>query len=105
MRALESHEKRPLWVTLSIFAVMEAGYFIPLYVFAPDVLPALGYARVALINMAAAAAMVAFLHHAHTVEEVACAEARGETRTTTRCTGSTGHRSGCPRSCAAAKRI
>lgn len=78
VRAMESNERRPVWVTIVLFAIMEAGFFLPLMVLAPEVPGVIGEVRVSVINLATAASMVAFLHHAHRVEEVAEAEARGE---------------------------
>lgn len=78
VRGMEAHERRPVWVTLVLFAIMEAGFFLPLMVLAPEVPGVIGQTRVSVVNLATAASMVAFLHHARRVEEAAQAEARGE---------------------------
>jgi hypothetical protein len=77
VRSMEAHERRPMWVTLVLFGVMEMGALLPIHALAPDLAATLGYTRVSVINLATAAAMVAFLHHARRVEEIARAEARG----------------------------
>lgn len=74
VRAMESREKRPMWVTLVLFGVMEAASLLPLHYLAPELAGMLGYTRVSVINLATAVLMVAFLHYARTVE----ADARGE---------------------------
>lgn len=92
VRSLEAREKRPVWVTLALFGIMEAGVLLPLHTIAPNVAATLGYTRITVINLVTAATMVAFLHHARAAEEVARAEALGY-RTDTDALGETDHTS------------
>ncbi len=80
VRSMEAHENRPMWVTLVLFGIMEAGFFLPLRALVPGLPAIMGYARVSVVNLATAAAMVVFLHHARRVEAQAEAELRAHAR-------------------------
>lgn len=77
VRSMEAHENRPMWVTLVLFGIMEAGFFLPLHALVPGLTSVLGSWRVSVINLLTAAVMVSFLHHARRVEAVAEAEGAG----------------------------
>jgi hypothetical protein len=80
VRSMEARENRPTWVTLALFGIMEAGFFLPLRALVPGLPALLGYARVSGINLLTAAVMVLFLHHARRVDAEAEAEVRARAR-------------------------
>lgn len=80
VRSMEARENRPMWVTLVLFGIMEAGFFLPLRALVPGLAPILGYTRVSVINLLTAAVMVSFLHYARRME----AEAEEEVRSVAR---------------------
>lgn len=71
VRAVEPRRNRPVLATLLLFAVMEAGYLLGTALLAPGLAEVLGYVRVAVVNLVAAAAMIAWVHHSGRVEEEA----------------------------------
>jgi hypothetical protein len=54
-----------------MFAIVEGGFLLGATLVASNLPAVLGYLRVALVNLTAAAAMIAWVHHAGRVEEEA----------------------------------
>lgn len=86
VRAVEPRRNRPVLAWLLLFVVMEAGFLIGTGLLYPGMAEVLGYARVAGVNLVAAAAMIWWVHHSGRVEEEAREESehREEVRPRTR---------------------
>jgi hypothetical protein len=71
VRAVDPDRNRPVLATLLMFGIVEGGFLLGATVVASNLPAVLGYLRVALVNLTAAAAMIAWVHHAGRVEEEA----------------------------------
>jgi len=69
VRAVEPSRNRPVLATLLLFGIIEGAYLLGTGILYPSMPEVLGYVRVALVNLVAAAAMVAWVHHSGDVEE------------------------------------
>jgi hypothetical protein len=69
VRTMEARIRRPVWVTLILFGLMQAAFLLGLRTLTPGAPALLGYARAGVINLFAAVAMVLFLHWVRRQEE------------------------------------
>jgi len=68
IRTMEAHTRRPFWVMLVLFGIMEGSYLLVTRYFLPGVGDVLDSPRVAGVNFFAAICMVAFLHYTQRME-------------------------------------
>jgi len=71
VRAVEPARNRPVLAAALLFVVIEGAFLLGTSILYPSMPAVLGYARVALVNLLAAAAMVAWVHHSGHVEDEA----------------------------------
>ncbi len=68
VRTMEAHTRRPFWVMLVLFGIMEGGYLLVTRYLLQGVGNVLDAPRVAGVNFFAAICMVAFLHYTQRLE-------------------------------------
>lgn len=69
VRTMEAHLRRPVWLTIILFGLMQGGFLLGLRALAPGAPQLVGYPRAGVINLFAAVAMVVFLHRVRREEE------------------------------------
>jgi hypothetical protein len=69
VRTLEANVRRPLWVALVLFGLLEGVFLLGTRTAAPDLAGSLRYPRLAFINLVTAVIMVVALHRVRRGEE------------------------------------